>query len=357
VNKKIVAAVVLVGVVILAIKGKSLLKERQNEVASAPTPSRSYISVEVVNPSSSSLASSKSFLAKLVADKSINLSTKLAGYIKKIYVSESQEVKKGQLLVSIDESEILSSIKALKSTLSMQEADVSVAKNTYMRNKKLYEIGGISKEMLDMSKVALEAKEAQVENTKQKIAQLYNQRKYLKITAPFDGVIDKIILHEGDLAATAKPIISMNDYKTKLIFSYAQNSNDIRKNQDVYYNSKKIGYIKKIYPTSTNSLTTAEVALDTKINQPLGSNININVVTAKANGCRVPITTLVHKKDGVYVMSYKHKKFTPFKVDIVLSNDSSVIITPCPTTPIAKATETKLSTLPAYENVKIVGAK
>jgi multidrug resistance efflux pump len=63
------------------------------------------------------LRHTEGYLAQIVSDKSIKLSTKLAGYIEKVYVSESQVVKKGDVLVSIDAIEIRSNIDALKATL------------------------------------------------------------------------------------------------------------------------------------------------------------------------------------------------------------------------------------------------
>ena len=121
-------------------------------------------------------------------------------------------------------------------------------------------------------------------------------------------------------------------------------------------NGKKIGYIKSIYPTSTNSLTTAEVALNQQLPMPVGSDVTIDVITAKGDGCSIPVTTLVHKKDGEYIMVYKDKRFYPQKVEIILSNELSAIIKPCVNSPIAKANETKLSILGAYKNVNIIGA-
>ncbi len=43
-------------------------------------------------------------------DKSIKVSTKMAGYIKKIYVKEGDKVKIGELLAKIDEHDINSNI-------------------------------------------------------------------------------------------------------------------------------------------------------------------------------------------------------------------------------------------------------
>ncbi len=355
IKKIIIGVVAVVAIVALGIKGKGLLKSRQAEIANEALPSVQTVSVPVVNPAQGVMKNSASFLSRIASDKSIKLSTKLAGYVEKVFVQESQKVKKGEVLVTIDESELLSNIQALKATLSTQIADAQVAKSIYERNIKLYNIGGLPKEKLDISRVAKKAKSSIIENTKEKIAQLQHQRTYLKIVAPFDGEIDAILLHEGDLAAAGKPILSMSNGDKKLLFSYAADASDIKKGQNVLYKDKKIGQIKSIYTTSSNGLTTAEVALKSPLNQAVGTSIMIDVITKETKGCIVPSDTLLHKKEGTFVMLYDEGRFSPSKVEVGMQESEKALISPCPNRPIAQASEVKLATLPAFKNVEILG--
>lgn len=354
-KKKIVMIISVVIVAALMIKGKSLLKERQEEVNTQATPMADAVSVPVVKFAQGVMNQEVSFLAQVLGDKSIKLSTKLAGYVQEVAVEESQEVKKGDLLVKIDETELKSTIDALKATLAAQQNDLTLARSIHARNTKLYKIGGLSKEQLDISRVTLKMKQSVLENTRQKIAQLEHQLTYLTIVAPFDGAVDAILLHEGDLAATGKPILSMSNHQQKLLFSYAPAQKGmIQKGQMVVQGVKKLGEIRAIYPTSTNGLVTAEVVLDTPLDLPIGSSIQIKVVTQSQSGCILPDTTIVHKKDGTYLMVYKENKFIPQKVEVKLHNGNRILVAPCPKEWIASASEVKLAALPAYENVHLI---
>lgn len=357
-NKKLIITIVIVlAVIILGIKGKSLLEKRKTEVANEALPMVETVSVPVVHATQGTLRHTEGYLAQIISDKNIKLSTKLAGYVEKVYVSESQVVKKGDVLVSIDAIEIHSNIDALKATLLAQNNDLALAKSIYTRNKKLYSVGGLSKEKLDISKVTLEAKKAVVTNTTQKITQLEHQLSYLKIIAPFDGVINTILMHEGDLAATGKPIISMSNGNKKLVFSYAPTKGTvIVKDQMVLLEDEKIGYIKAIYTISKNGLVSAEVALSSEIDLPVGSSVSIEVLTKEAQGCVLPQDTLLHKKEGTFVMVYTKGSFTPKKVNIEMQEESKVILSPCPSSEIAQASEVKLAALPAYDKVEVLGA-
>jgi len=220
-KKIIITVIVVLAVIALGIKGKGLLEQRKSEVDNTPLPSIDTISVPVVNAKQGGLEHRVSYLAQIASDKSITLTTKLAGYVEKLYVKESQKVKKGQMLVSIDAIELRSSIEALKATLSTQESDLVLAQQIHSRNQKLYRAGGVSKEKLETSALGIKAKKSVLKNTQGKIDSLTHQLSYLGIRAPFDGVVDKLMLHEGDLAVTGKPILALSNGKKKLIFSYA----------------------------------------------------------------------------------------------------------------------------------------
>ena len=356
-KKIIIRLIVIIAVVVLMIKGKGLLESRKAEIANEALPAVASVTVSVVKPTQGIMENRESYLAQVGSDKSIKLSTKLAGYVERVFVEESQKVKKGKVLVQIDETELQSNIQAVQATLIAQRNDLALAKSIYTRNMKLFKVGGLAKEKLDISKVAMQAKEAVTQNTVQKIEQLNHQLSYLKIVAPFDGEIDAILLHEGDLAALGKPILSMSSGVKKLLFSYAPQNTSIQKDQLVFAKGKKIGSIKSIYTISQNGLVSAEVKLASVLELPVGSSMNIEVLTKEARGCIVPSDTVLHKKEGTFVMTYAEGKFIPMKVNIEMQEADRLLILPCPVTAVAKASEVKLAQLPAYEKVQIIGAK
>jgi len=357
-KKFLIRLILFIAVVILVIKGKGLLESRKTEVANELLPTVGLVNVSVVSPTQGIMQNKIPFLAQIISDKSINLSTKLSGYVEKVFGEEAQKVKKGELLVRIDAIELNSNIDALNATLNAQLNDMELAQSIYARNLKLFAIGGLAKEQLDISEVSLKVKTSIIENTKQKRVQLDHQLSYLQIVAPFDGEIDAIFLHEGDLAASGRAILSMSNGKKKLLFSYVPTkSHAIKKEQDVFMEDEQIGHVKSIYTTSNNGLFSAEVILSKKIALPTGSSVNIEVLTKEAKGCIVPSDTVLHKKEGTFVMTYVEGKFVPMKINIEMRKIDSLLISPCPAVPVAKASEVKLAQLPVYDKVEVVGGK
>jgi len=355
-KKIIITLLVIIAVGALLIKGKGLLQERKAEISNTLPPQAPTLSIPLVTPTQGTLQHKISVLAEVLSDKSITLSTKLVGYVEKIHVKEADHVKQGALLAEIDATELNSNIVALKLTLKAQQSDSNLAKQIYESNKKLYDIGGLSKERLETSAVLLKTKASLVETTKQKILQLNNQHSYLKIVAPFEGDIDAIILHEGDLASAGKGILHMSSGEKKLIISYTPTiESSIEPHQQVLINNEPIGEVKSIYTTAKNGLTTAEIRLKKSISQPVGSTLNVEVVTKQHQGCLVSSNTLLHKKEGIFVMSYLHEKFSLLKVNVDMKDKDQILISPCPSTPIALGSEVKLSQLLAYDKVQISG--
>ena len=357
-KKRIIIIIFVILAAVLLIKGKGLLEKRRAAIEHEALPSTYMLNVTLVKAEQDSLQNRVTFLAQVLSDKSITLSTKLTGFVEKIFVEESQKVHKGDLLASIDAFEVRSNIDTQKSVLKAQESDLALARGIYERNKKLYAIGGLSKEQLASSKVVLELKASAVEGTKQKIEQLQHQLSYLKIVAPFDGEIDAVLLHEGDLAAAGKPILKMSDMKKKLVFSYSPGKKEwIKKEQDVFLDGVRAGYVRTLYTTAQNGLTSVEVTLNREITAPVESSVTIEVLTDEKKGCTLPDNTLLHKKEGIYVMQYEQGRFTPLKVNVEMQDKNRVLISPCPKEPVAQASEVKLAQLPGYGSVTISGVK
>jgi RND family efflux transporter MFP subunit len=358
IKKIVITLLTVAAVVFVGVKGKGLLESRKAEVANEALPEVASITVPVINATEGTLIQREKFLAKLLSDKSIKLSTKLAGFVESVDVTESDVVKKGALLVKIDAKELAATKAALQATLTAQKADYRLAKSIYATNVKLYNVGGLAKEKLDASAVGIKAKASMIESTKQKIVQLDNQRSYLTIRAPFDGVIDRVFLHEGDLAAAGKPILSMSSGDKKLLFSYAPNQDRIiEKGQAVLLEGEEIGEIKSLYSASENGLSMAEVALSKRLSNPIGSSINIEVITKQAKGCEIPSNALLHKAEGTFIMIGRDGKFTPKKVEVLMQEADKALIGNCPNALIAVASEVRLASLPAYSKVTMVGAK
>ncbi len=352
--KKIISVLILIVIVFFAVK---LFKERKNTAENVATPALPVLSISLVRAEEGSVRKTENFLALLASQREAKISTKLSGYIKKIAVSESQKVKKGTLLVEIDNGELLASLKTLNATLKQQKNDYLLSKKIYERNQKLHKAGALPKEKLEELEIGLEGKKTQIVSTTEKIKQLSIQLEYLEIKAPYDGTIGHVLIREGNLAVPGQPILTLSQPEQKMTFSYAPEQNSIKQEQAVLREDKSIGAIKTIYTQAKNGLSVAEVELTQPLALPEGTFVSVDVVIGEYTGCLVPADVLVHKRDATQVMLYREEKFTPHKVEVLYANDREALLQPCPKGDMARGSETKLSRLPFYGKVKVRSAE
>ncbi len=124
------------------------------------------------------------------------LSFKTGGIIEKIYVKEGQNVTKGQLLATLNLTEINASVNQASESVHKAERDLKRITNLYADSVSTLE------QMQNLTTVLAVAKQ------NLQIAQ-YN-RNYSTIHAPNAGTIVKKIMNEGELAGPGNPLFFMN---------------------------------------------------------------------------------------------------------------------------------------------------
>jgi membrane fusion protein, multidrug efflux system len=145
---------------------------------------------------------------------SVSLHAKVPGYVERIFVDCGSVVKEGDLLVQLSAPEMASHLAEAQSRLDSAEADriqaeaqLAGAEATYERLKKAAETpGAIAGNELIQAEKQAEAERALVRSRQQssRAAQSVvdaqkELQSYLKIAAPFEGVITDRLVHPGAL--------------------------------------------------------------------------------------------------------------------------------------------------------------
>jgi len=136
-----------------------------------------------------------STIGKIGSFNQVELASEIAGRIVSIHIEEGDTVRKGDLLVQINDAEI-------KAQLLKLNAQITLTKKKIERAKKLLEVKGMSEEefeVLESDLAVLSAEEA------------FQQTQLLKtkILAPFNGVVGLRRLSEGSMIGPSTPIVSI----------------------------------------------------------------------------------------------------------------------------------------------------
>lgn len=141
-------------------------------------------------------AASLQYSGMLASTSETKLSFKISGIISKIYVESGDHVTKGQLLATLDLTEINAQVQQATQATDKAKRDENRVKNLFADTAATLE---------QLQNVQTQLSVA-AENLR--IAQ-FNQQ-YAQIRATEDGTIIKKIMNEGELASSGSPVFIMN---------------------------------------------------------------------------------------------------------------------------------------------------
>jgi RND family efflux transporter MFP subunit len=178
--------------------------EKKNEIANE-TPIAVKVSGTTENDNSPFVTAS----GKIESQNSANVSTRMMGYVTKVHVKMGQKVSQGQLLVSINNTDLQAKKAQVDASILQATAGFNNAKKDYERFKTLFAQQSASQKELDDMTSRYEMAKAGLEGAKQMRNEVMAQFSYANITAPFSGEVTNTFVKEGDMANPGMPLVSV----------------------------------------------------------------------------------------------------------------------------------------------------
>ena len=164
---------------------------------------------------------------KIEAEKSANLSTRMMGYVTKVNVQVGQKVSEGQLLVSINNTDLQAKKAQVDASILQATAGYNNAKKDYDRFVALFKQQSASQKELDDMTARYEMAKAGLEGAKQMRNEVMSQFSYSNITAPFSGVVTNTFVKEGDMANPGMPLVSIEGASKLQVMAMVSENNII----------------------------------------------------------------------------------------------------------------------------------
>ena len=148
---------------------------------------------------------------EIFATELIDVGAQVSGQIKKLYVKLGDQVKKGDMIASIDSSTQQNSIDNKEAQLAIYKAQLesakvalNIAKTQFDRENALFTKNATSKQEFESAKNTFSANsakikelEAQIKQTNIELSTAKINLGYTKITAPRDGTVVSVQVEEG----------------------------------------------------------------------------------------------------------------------------------------------------------------
>ena len=165
---------------------------------------------------------------EIFATELIDVGAQVSGQIKKLYVKLGDQVKKGDMIASIDSSTQQNSIDNKEAQLAIYKAQLesakvalNIAKTQFDRENALFAKNATSKQEFESAKNTYSANsakikelEAQIKQTNIELSTAKINLGYTKITAPRDGTVVSVQVEEGqtvDANQTTPTIVNIAD--------------------------------------------------------------------------------------------------------------------------------------------------
>jgi multidrug efflux pump subunit AcrA (membrane-fusion protein) len=303
--------VLIIGSIVVAVAASFAGCEKKQTVNAVPTADP-IPSVSISKVTRSSLVDNYEATGTVVAKSTTQVSANLMGRVNSIPVTEGDTVRKGQVLVEIDDREaearvekaqaglrevqaslveVDNSTAAANAAVKTAEANKELADATYTRYKTLYGRRSVSgqefDEALSISNVAtseLERAKANVQSIISKKAQIAARieqaradianskvyASYSHIVSPVSGVIVKKFVEPGAMASPGVPLLSIEDNAQYRLEATVGESNSklvhihdrVNVRIDVLGMDEIVGIVAEILPTTDAASRSYTVKID-----------------------------------------------------------------------------------------------
>ena len=141
----------------------------------------------------------------------VAVKTQITGELTGVFFREGQEVKKGELIFTLDKRPFEAVLKQALSTLAKDQAQAEMARVQARRYAVLMKDGVVAKEQYDQMQSSADALDAAVEADQAAVENARVQLIYCSIDSPINGRVGSLLIHQGNMIkANDVPLVNIN---------------------------------------------------------------------------------------------------------------------------------------------------
>ncbi|MEQ4543936.1 MAG: efflux RND transporter periplasmic adaptor subunit [Pantoea agglomerans] len=161
----------------------------------APPPSEVSAAPVLIKP----VSQWDNFNGRVEAVQSVQLRPRVSGYIDAVNYREGDEVRKGQVLFTIDDRSYRAALEQAKAELARARSQASLARSESGRSEKLIGTQAISREAWEQRRSAASQAQADVLAAEAAVDMAQLNLDFTRVTAPIDGRASRAMITAGNL--------------------------------------------------------------------------------------------------------------------------------------------------------------
>jgi RND family efflux transporter MFP subunit len=148
------------------------------------------------------------FSGRLEAVETVDLRSRVAGTLQRVHFRDGQDVKRGELLFSIDARPFSAELTRLEAQLASTRSAEGLATTELARTKKLLEQKAVSQQEADQAEAAARNASAVVRAAEAAVAAARLNVEYAQIRAPIAGRVSRANVTAGNLVGVGEPVLT-----------------------------------------------------------------------------------------------------------------------------------------------------
>ncbi len=157
--------------------------------------------VSVVQPIAREVIEWDEYIGRLESPESVDVRARVSGYLDKVHFKEGKEVKKGDLLFTIDRRPYQAEYDRAEADHQRADSQADLAKNDADRAARLIATKAISEEDFDTKNKTYYSALAAVKSAKAALESAKLNLEFTEIHAPIEGRISRALVTEGNLVS------------------------------------------------------------------------------------------------------------------------------------------------------------
>jgi len=259
---------------------------------------------------------------QIEAKQTVNISTRVMGFITKITVKTGDKVQKGQLLATISNQDIQA--KKAQADAMIQEAEIAFknAQKDKERFDALDKVGNATAKEMENINMQFNSSKSRLEMARQMSNEAKAMLAYTNLEAPISGIITQKLADEGSMANPGMPLLTIeqNGSFQASVSVPETNIGLIKEGEKASLNIKSInktitGTITQISSSSktTGGQYIVKIVLSEKDSKGLYSGMYVNATIETKEKVKdtnsglilIPVSSIVHQDQltGIYTVS------------------------------------------------------
>jgi membrane fusion protein (multidrug efflux system) len=167
--------------------------------------------LEVSSPIQLDTTIHQEFVADIHAVQNVEIRARVKGYLDRILVDEGKQVRKGQIMFTINSQEYVADLARSKAVLSQAAAELKAEELTLVNTRLLVDKNVISKNQLAISFAKVDGLKAKREEAMAHVRAAELKVEHSNIRAPFDGIVDRLPFKRGSLVDEGTLLTTLSD--------------------------------------------------------------------------------------------------------------------------------------------------